>query len=125
MPTSQDVSTTHALIPAKNAQIHWSTQERAMPTEGVHRVIAFDRFAAWTDEANDESRECSAGACCSDWLDGTDPRSTPEGIYAGWLLVGFKDTEAHIDALRQLARIEGCDWARNIVEAINCDRGDA
>lgn len=104
-----------ALIPAKNAQIHWSAHERYNP-DLVDRVLVFDRTVPWTD---DESLECSAGACCSDWLDGTDPRSTPEGVYATWLQTGFKDQEAHVAALRELAKIEDCQWAGRIADALD------
>lgn len=108
---------TTMLIPASQAQIHWTTQERHMPAN-VSRVVVFNRFEQWPPEAEDEDLECSAGACCSDWLDGSDPRSTPEGVYAGWVQYGFKDEIAHVEALEQLARIEGCSWAGVIAAAM-------
>lgn len=102
-------------IPAQNAQIHWTEDDPAVVgRSAVNRVWVFDRTQPWIDNP---VLECSAGACCADWLDGTDPRSTPEGVYAGWLEVGFKDFSQHIEALEELAKIEGCDWARKIRDA--------
>lgn len=102
-------------IAAKSAQIHWTHDDpAAVGRPAVNRVWVFDRTQPWIDN---DTLECSAGACCADWLDGSDPRSTPEGVYAGWLETGFKDFSQHIEALEELAKIEGCGWARKIADA--------
>ena len=107
--------TTDNTIPAKNAQIHWSEDDpAAVGRRAVNRVWVFDRTQPWIDN---EALECSAGACCVDWLDGSDPRSTPEGVYVGWLDVGFRDVSQHVEALEELAKIEGCGWARKMADA--------
>jgi len=95
-------------IPAKNAQIHWSTVDHAKGGRIVEAIEIFDRTLPWEDR---EELECSAGACTSDWLDGTDLRSTPAGLYAQLAFAGFKDEATHLTVLDAFATIEGCEWA--------------
>lgn len=95
-------------IPAKNAQIHWSTIDHRNGGRVVDEIWIFDRTLPWEDR---DELQCSAGACTSDWLDGTDLRSTPAGLYAQLAFAGFKDDATHIAVLDAFATIEGCEWA--------------
>ena len=95
-------------IPAKTAQINWSTVARADGRRVVDEIQIFDREGPERDR---EELISSAGACTSDWMDGTDDRSTPAGLYAQLAFAGFKDDATHVAVLDAFATIEGCEWA--------------
>src|SRR5438045_1939150 len=58
------------------------------------------------------SGEISAGAdFVQEWCNG-DPAQTPEGAWALLDARGFASPADKVAALREFARIEGCDWAR-------------
>lgn len=101
-------------IPAVRAQIHW--HERLVDGRyRVDEVLVFDRDGAIPDDGDYDS---SSGACNADWLDGTDPRSTPAGVYAATAHQGFVDDEAESEALLKLGQIEGCEWATQLGSAL-------
>jgi len=97
------------------AQIHWRTEDRGDGPK-VAEVRIFERALPFLDA--DQRLPSSAGACCADWLSGADSRSTPEGVYVLWVSTGFIDDEAHHQALDQLAKIAGLDWARAMAAAL-------
>lgn len=101
-------------IEAKFAEIHWSEQEEGS-SYLVDEVVIFDRRQPRRDR---DELDNSAGACCADWMDGSDPRSTPEGVYMGWILAGFASPEMHLVALQELARIDQCVWAHHMAGAL-------
>ncbi|MBX3498433.1 MAG: hypothetical protein KF889_03250 [Alphaproteobacteria bacterium] len=62
----------------------------------------------------------SFGRVVEGWMEG-DPRMTPDGIFAGMLVDGFASTKSLIQALREFALVEECDWARRFLAAMPAD----
>lgn len=102
------------LIPTRQADIFWNNYpseprwvavlwrpERDAPEdcEGWHAIRGMPRDSM------------SMGACASDWLDTIQPEHT----FASVLQAG-SDTEFFWETVRQFARIEGCPWARTMLE---------
>lgn len=106
------------MIPAQNAQIHW-TDYLDNGLAKVGEVEVFDRTLPWEDH---EELESSAGACTADWLQG-DPRATPEGLYAQWVVTGFVSIEAHVAALEEIGKIEDRAWANTMAAAMRKNEG--
>lgn len=67
----------------------------------------------------------SFGAVAEGWMEG-DPRMTPDGVFAGMLVDGFASTRSLIQALREFATVQECDWARRFLAAMPGDvpKGD-
>jgi hypothetical protein len=102
-------------IEAEFAEIHWSDRV----VDGHRRVDEVEVFDRRKPRRDRPELDNSLGACCGDWLDGTDPRSTPEGVFAGWLRSnGFVSDEARIAALSELGKIDACEWALAMAEAL-------
>jgi hypothetical protein len=57
------------------------------------------------------------GNSCSDWLQ--DPLFTPEGVFGVLLRDGFSNETELQRALEEFARIEECEWARNMLRGFN------
>jgi len=106
------------MMDGKDATILW--QEDGDGVRDV-KVVYQPRDPAdpWHNPEMDQYRrlQCSNGNCCAGWMEG-DPRSTPEGLYMQWsLMEHFTSKEEHLAALRELARIRECQWARDMVAA--------
>lgn len=102
-------------ITAANAEIRWADNRGPRGGWLVSDVLVYDRSNPDEDKARFSA---SAGACCSDWLDGSDPRSTPEGVYAGWVQDGFASPAVNLLALRELGKIDTAAWARTMAKAL-------
>lgn len=97
-------------IPRQFAEIRWSNAER----ERVRTVYVFDQRHG----QDDPDLGCSNGACMAGWISSGDPRQTPEGLFAEMTTHGFDDLAAHLLALFEFGKIEGCDWAETMFGAL-------
>lgn len=67
--------------------------------------------AAWSRGAS------TMGACLGDWM--VNPRSTPEGLFAGHLFNGEIPKEKALGpVLRELSKIRECQWARTMLAGL-------
>lgn len=66
------------------------------------------------DRRDWERAASTLGACLSDWM--INPRSTPEGVFAGLLIDGHLPTgKALGPVLKEFSRIRECAWARRML----------
>lgn len=63
------------------------------------------------------SYENSAGACSIDWLRGP-WHETPMGIFLCLSVKGFRSRGARAQSLREFAKIEGQQWALDLLAAL-------
>lgn len=107
----------------RNVQIWWNGPPRVSDVyvEYVPHAVRYGHEPApdgfWSAQrALTIDMDCDAGNSCADWCDGTDLRSTPAGVFGGMLLDGgFASPDEMVKALRQFAKIEQCEWAREVL----------
>lgn len=100
-------------IPRINADIRWQTDDRLR----VRKADIYDRRFGEDDAEMDSSN----GACCAGWMTSGDPRQTPEGVFAEMMTRGFEDAVAQLQTLREFEKIDGCDWAAGMADAIEAN----
>jgi hypothetical protein len=52
------------------------------------------------------------------WMNGDDPRQTPEGLFAELLTTGFADRYWLEEAISQFALLAQCGWAQTMLAAL-------
>jgi hypothetical protein len=102
---------TKALIPAGRAQIEWAENDNFQ----IADVIVFDRDTP-PDHRERSKLDNSSGACGAGWL--SDPRQTPEGVFAEMARSGFAGPDALKEALLEFGKIQTCPWARKMAAAL-------
>ena len=60
----------------------------------------------------------SLGAHCADWMTGDGSTDTPEAIFASEWLDLSKDRASIKMALKEIAKIDECEWARRMLNAL-------
>lgn len=109
-----------SLIPAKHADFYWNDDPNNPVTAGVE-VLVVDRSPGQPprSRANDPGHlDSSHGAMAAGWMEDGHPLHNPAGLFAyNWLARG-SSPEAILAALRELAKIEECGWAREMLAAI-------
>jgi len=106
-------------IPASEAEFFFRAESDQLPTEFVaaHRAR---RMALRHQGERDHTSHLpqSYGAHTSDWL--SSPDSTPAGVFALAFIGRLKraQVESFINGLHEMARIEGCEWALEMLAAL-------
>ena len=109
-----------SLIPARRALIGWSYAEDG---KGIGKVIVIEQDPTKPPSylGPPEWQECTftAGACDMAWLRPGAPDQTPAGVFGDMLTAeGFANPGWAEVALREFAKIAGCDWARTMARAM-------
>ena len=110
---------TEGRIRARSARIFWSDHRQ------TNRVT--DVWVSTTDQPEkDFTREyfsprwtCVVGNCDVDWL--RHPEYTPEAVFGEMIEIGFHSSADLINALRQFAKIDSCDWAERMLARLRCE----
>ena len=92
---------------------------------GTNRVT--DVWVSTTDQPEEDyTREyfsprwtCVVGNCDVDWL--RHPEYTPEAVFGEMIEIGFHSSADPINALRQFAKIDSCDWAERMLARLRCE----
>ncbi len=112
------------LIPRKDAEIFWESDMTGTPTE---KVLVTNRRLRLADPERplrvNPVLNYSHGAMEANWLKADCRTCTPEGVFATyWLAPPDRPSlQAIKSALGQFKKIEGCDWARVMLDAIAFD----
>jgi hypothetical protein len=102
---------TATLIKARDANIYWQYSHIGR----VYDVRVRDRFDT------SEGRVCSSGAFWAGWKHARG--LSPETLFGAMLTrYGFTTMEEARIALLQFAKIDNCQWARNMLDLQNCGR---
>ena len=97
---------TSNLIKARDANIYWQRSHIGR----VYDVRVRDRFDPC------EKRVCSSGVCWTGWKHARN--TSPEALFGEMLIrYGFTTMEETRIALLQFAKIDNCQWARNMLDA--------
>lgn len=105
-----------AKIAADRAIVLWNDEmdgdEKATTTRIAElHVFDIERQPHWADRLSS-----SRGACDADWLDGA-WRNTPIGLLLELAVCdGFANKDVTVKALKEFAKIEGCEWASEILQ---------
>lgn len=112
------------LIPAKFADFFWNEEPGNIRTGGPEvLVLNRDPGRFPRDRASDPTHlDSSHGSMVMGWMEDGHPLHNPAGLFAhNWLSKG--SSPASIEAaLRQIAKIEECTWAREMIAAIDWRR---
>ncbi|PAQ09725.1 hypothetical protein [Mesorhizobium temperatum] len=110
-------------IPQAKAVIFWNDDPRDL--KKVRVMSAEDPATNW---AGGGYENC-IGACASEWLSG--PEATPRGVFDEFMsspLMVAADktlaTDVRGDWLLEFIKIEGCEWAGQELESMNCFPGE-
>jgi hypothetical protein len=97
------------MITPKNMIALWDTDDQWHVTKLV--IVNRDEQNSRTDKL-----PASAGSCDSGWMGGN-VLETPLGLYAHLSTThGFSDRKVAYEALREFAKVEGQDWASELLE---------
>lgn len=112
------------LYPADHANIFWNTDDAGrvrevevvfIPRGGVipltpEGLKLWEAYAAYISRWSED-----LGNSCDGWMqpDGL----TPAQVFGHMLRLRFQDQEELVAALVEFTRIEGCDWARDMLSA--------
>lgn len=107
------------LFAAKDVQILWNDDARGKVIDVTVAFVPADvsgsvvsSFTAWQRQF-----DCTNGNCLANWME--HPRSNPASLFGEWLLLdGFIDDGEMIRAVRELAKIRECQWAREMLLAL-------
>ncbi|CAN7290123.1 hypothetical protein LJR090_002094 [Bosea sp. LjRoot90] len=112
------------LIPAEHAEIHFNRAADFQPSDDVFVCDRRDRKLGTDQPVIIASRfQASYGAMNSGWMKGSDRTDTPEGVFASeWLNSPVRVSLPGLKAvLRELGKIDRCEWARTMFAAIEWD----
>jgi hypothetical protein len=97
------------IVPIRHACVFFDRRDGVL-----RKILVMDRrLVPREQDAGDITSRYPAthGAFTSSWSTGDDPLDTPAGVFAAVVLKSYPDPSTLRDALRQFAKIEGCDWA--------------
>ena len=92
-----------AMMRAEDVHIWWN-----MDHGRVTDVLVIDRHTVIP------GYQCSDGACWVGWMD--HPGFGPEEVFGKLVRLGFKNASYVEQAIRQFARVDQCQWARNMLQ---------
>lgn len=102
-------------IPDEHAQILWNQGEDGKITD----VCIVDFRDEKLQEQIARNYENSNGADTSGWLTDIHPHANPAGLFADLAFrCGFKSQAVATECVREFAQLDGCEWARKMLAAI-------